>query len=131
MTPGDSTRPSPSTVRCASSSMRPPPDAETATIRPSRTPTSPVAAGAPVPSTTLAPRISRSSIRVLLGQFGVLQHVVDRVFDDGTGEELGVLAGVEAHRVGEDELTEIGLAEEVVLDHLVHLAEHVGHHRHV
>src|SRR3954451_24930903 len=121
MTPGESTRPSASTVRSASSSMRPPSDAGTATMRPSRTPTSPVAAGAPGPSATLAPRISRSSIRVLLGRFGVLEHVVDRVFDDGTGEEVGVLAGVEAHRVGEDELTEIGLAEEVVLDHLVHL----------
>src|SRR6476660_8973870 len=118
MTPGESTRPSASTVRRASSSTRPPSDRATATMRPSRTPTSPVNAGATVQSTMRAPRIRRSSIRVLLGQFGVLQHVVDRVFDDGTGEEVGVLAGVEADRVGEDELAEIGLAEEVVLDHL-------------
>src|SRR6478752_5835948 len=53
--PGVTSRPSASTVRSAEPSTRP-----TSVITPSRTPTSAVRAGAPVPSTTVPPRITRS-----------------------------------------------------------------------
>src|ERR1700730_10526638 len=57
MNPGARTNPPASSVVAAGSSTVP-----TATILPSRTPTSPWRAGAPVPSTIVAPVISSSSI---------------------------------------------------------------------
>src|SRR3954469_14867185 len=122
MTPGASTSPSASTVRPAGSSNAP-----TATIRPSRTPTSPANSGAPVPSTTRAPRMSRSNMT----SSWLLQFGGDRIRDGGAGEEIGVAARVEAQRVGEHEVAQVGVGEQLVLDHLVHLAEDVGHHRDV
>ena len=95
-------------------------------MRPSRTPTSAVVAGAPVPSTTRAPWISRSSIVLLPSTVRRAPHLRRRY-----RRRSRDCRGVEAHRVGVHELAEIGVAEEVVLDHLVHLAEHVGHDRHV
>src|SRR5688572_21550204 len=57
MKPGVRTAPAASTTRRAA-----PPTAPTSTTRPPRTPTSPSRAGAPVPSTICAPRMTRSSI---------------------------------------------------------------------
>src|SRR3954466_9011557 len=58
--PGVTSNPSASIVRAASSAMAP-----ISVMRPSRTPTSAVRAGAPVPSTTLPPRIRRSSVEAI------------------------------------------------------------------
>src|SRR6476620_540798 len=122
MTPGASTRPSASTVRLAGSSVAP-----TATMRPSRTPTSPANSAAPVPSTIRALRMSRSNMTSSC----LLQCCGDCVFDGGPGEERGVPACVEAHRIREHEVAQVAVGEELVLDHLVDLAEQVGHHRDV
>src|SRR5690242_8973473 len=122
MTPGASTSPSASTVRVAGSSTPPCSERASATTRPSRTPTSPMNAGAPLPSTTRALRKSRSN----MVSSCLLQCRGDRVGDDRAGEEVGVAARVEAHGVGEHEVAQVGVGEEVVLDHLVHLAEDFG-----
>src|SRR5687767_10119922 len=74
--PGMSARPPASTVSLADSRLFP-----TSTIFPSRTPTSASRAGAPVPSRTAAPRMSRSSklVRAAEGVVPVrVRHVGDR-----------------------------------------------------
>jgi hypothetical protein len=58
--PGVTTRPSASSVRLAEPSTAPVPLSPTATMRSPRTATSARRAGAPVPSTTVPPRMSKS-----------------------------------------------------------------------
>src|SRR5581483_8251369 len=82
MNPGATTRSVASTVRCAGSSTSP-----TATTRPSLTPTSAGRPARPVPSTTVPPVISRSSMgpSLRLGSVLDLPRVVERVPRDAAG----------------------------------------------
>src|SRR5262245_718631 len=105
--PGATTQPSASSVRSAVASCRRP----TAATRPSRTPTSAVYAGSPVPSTTLPPRTSRS-------RSGIGGRRLD-----GTQRVL-VLDAVHARRVGADDLA-LPLVGEV-LDPLHELVDDAG-----
>src|ERR1700721_2972729 len=93
MKPGHSTSPSTSTVRRPGSESAP-----TAAMRSPTMPTSAAVAGAPEPSTTVAPRNRTSNISVP-GQEGV-----DRRFDDGALEEARIGPRVDRAGVGEGKL---------------------------
>src|SRR5438876_10465582 len=101
MNPGVSTSPLASTVSLADSSTVP-----TATILPSRMPTSPAVAGAPVPSTMDAPRIRWSSMcrspRLSVRDVEALQAVaIDRVASHQAVALVGVHVGL-GEKIGGD-----------------------------
>src|ERR1700677_4082774 len=105
--PGHTPDPAASMVRAATSGTSP-----KATIRPLDMPTSPIMAGAPVPSTTMAPRSARSSTS------GAGNELVHCAFDNGPFEERGIGSRVEACWVAEGQVREGILVDPLVIDHL-------------
>src|SRR4051812_28064925 len=116
MKPGHNTLPRASIVSSAASGC-----ALTFSIRPFAIATLATNAGAPVPSTTVAPVKTRSVTSVCREELG------DRAFDDGALEEVRVGTGVKAHRVREREFLEVRGAEPAAVDHLPRLLEHLAH----
>ena len=49
------------------------------------------------------------------------------LFDGGALEEIGVVRGPEFHRIGEDEVAEVGISDQSIVDQFVSFMQHFGH----